>query len=295
MQYLILTIDLGGSGVNSNSSLRYDQKMALNEAKKSPDAIKLKIPAKLIIAKQPSGATETVPFSSQPKLIILDTRDEIVTILGHGVLSGWAATATIKTGSGDTAARLRGSVTVPFVDGWANYTDLSIDGSATGYILEFTTSKPKSAKFSASSQAFDVLKMKEHGQNLEQKDKFPVYIIAIAVVASLLFIIILSVSAYLFLKRKDKVDPVSQTVPNESGIDESATHGTFRRIPGSPYPRTTARERCQSRELLDGQEEAREDDMRIKSSPKSGTQKIKVPQNSNKLLFRITSVLLYEC
>ena len=65
-------------------------------------------------------------------------------------------TASIKPNAGDPLARLEGNTTIPFQDGWANYTDLNISHNATGYVLQFSVTSPSQASFSSVSQPFDV-------------------------------------------------------------------------------------------------------------------------------------------
>jgi hypothetical protein len=69
----------------------------------------------------------------------------------------WQLTATIRTGTGHSNAVLGGTVTVEAVDGWFNFTDLTISHMGTGYILEFNVSYPVQAEsFLIASSEFDV-------------------------------------------------------------------------------------------------------------------------------------------
>ena len=114
------------------------------------------IPAKLELVTEPGGANETVAFASQPRLKLIDIDGTLVTTLGHGSLTNWTVTATIKNGSGDPLALLEGSVNVTLENGWANFTDLSITHNATDYELLFYVSKPLASHFNATSQPFEV-------------------------------------------------------------------------------------------------------------------------------------------
>ena len=105
---------------------------------------------------EPSRANETVPFTSQPRLKLVDIDGTLVTSLGHGSLSNWTVTAAIKNGTGDSMALLEGSVNVTLENGWANFTDLSITHNGTDYELFFYVSKPSATHFNATSQPFEV-------------------------------------------------------------------------------------------------------------------------------------------
>ena len=65
-------------------------------------------------------------------------------------------TATIRNNTGDPDAILGGNTSIPFIDGWANFTNLDISHNATDYILEFQITSPIKANFSAQSAPFEV-------------------------------------------------------------------------------------------------------------------------------------------
>lgn len=65
-------------------------------------------------------------------------------------------TAFIKNGSGDPDALLGGNITVPFSDGWANFTNLNISHNGTDYVLEYNITFPFKANFTALSEPFEV-------------------------------------------------------------------------------------------------------------------------------------------
>lgn len=130
--------------------------MAQQTANKTKTPTEFLIPCKLMFETHPSGANETVPFVSQPKLKIVDCFGRLVTNLGLSSSSNWTVAARIKKGTGDVNATVNGTTTVDFVNGWANFTDLSITHSGAGYVMEFLITKPTTAKFNASSNAFEV-------------------------------------------------------------------------------------------------------------------------------------------
>ena len=65
-------------------------------------------------------------------------------------------TATIRDGTGDPNDILAGNVTVPFPNGWENFTDLSISHNSSDYILDYHISYHSEAKLQNSSAPFDV-------------------------------------------------------------------------------------------------------------------------------------------
>ncbi len=68
----------------------------------------------------------------------------------------WQLTASIKAGSGSVYGDLLGNITLPFVDGWVNFTDLAIDNADSDYILDFEITYPNTSTLAVSSQSFDV-------------------------------------------------------------------------------------------------------------------------------------------
>ena len=151
-----MRLSSGGPNITDNSTLRYDQLQSQQAADAPSNAYSFLIPAKLEIDTEPNGANETVPFTLQPKLRLLDIDGTLVKTLGHGSLSNWTVMATIKNGTGDPMAVLEGNVTVTLVDGWANFTDLSITHNGSDYQLFFYVNKPVASHFNATSQPFEV-------------------------------------------------------------------------------------------------------------------------------------------
>ena len=54
-------------------------------------------------------------------------------------LAPWVVTATLvpPTSGGDPDARLMGETSVPFIKGYANFTDLAISHNGTGYQIRY--------------------------------------------------------------------------------------------------------------------------------------------------------------
>ena len=95
-------------------------------------------------------------MSSPPKLRMRDADDDIVNNVGYGESGAWVVMATIRQGTGNPSANITGNNTAKFHKGWANFTELGISHSGSGYILDFYISSPASADFTVSSQSFDI-------------------------------------------------------------------------------------------------------------------------------------------
>lgn len=77
-------------------------------------------------------------------------------ILGS-TASPWQVTATLRAGSGSAPnAVLSGTKTVTFINGWANFTDLSLSHKGSGYILDFAITVPVSSGLTVASQPLTV-------------------------------------------------------------------------------------------------------------------------------------------
>ena len=105
---------------------------------------------------QPSDGDEGAPMSTQPKLRMRDANNDFVNNVGFGETRAWVVMATIRQGTGHPDANITGNNTVKFIKGWANFTELSISHSGSGYILDFHVSQPESANFRASSESFNI-------------------------------------------------------------------------------------------------------------------------------------------
>ena len=51
-----------------------------------------RVPVRLLLMDNPNGANETVAFSVQPSLVMLDADDNIIPLLGHGASEQWEDT-----------------------------------------------------------------------------------------------------------------------------------------------------------------------------------------------------------
>ncbi|KAL3885610.1 hypothetical protein ACJMK2_025660 [Sinanodonta woodiana] len=100
-------------------------------------------------------ASEGLQFHVQPVLKFLDENGYLVVI--GSADNEWQVTASIHPGSGYSWAVLNGNATVSFVNGFANFTDLSISHMGYGYILDFNISAPTVAQhWTLSSEPFNV-------------------------------------------------------------------------------------------------------------------------------------------
>ncbi|XP_033758550.1 fibrocystin-L-like [Pecten maximus] len=83
-------------------------------------------------------------FVQQPKLHFTDTTGAHVSNLGVASIP-WKVQAVLRSGSGSNIlATLAGNTTVDFVDGWANFSDLSLSHSGSGFIIDFNIIFPES-------------------------------------------------------------------------------------------------------------------------------------------------------
>ncbi|CAH1264805.1 PKHD1L1 [Branchiostoma lanceolatum] len=91
----------------------------------------------------------------QPILILLDINGERVTSVGHNS-APWNVTATAEGYTSSQDSPLQGAVTISFVDGWANYTDLRISEPSNGFRIVFEITYPPGASFSRRTEAISV-------------------------------------------------------------------------------------------------------------------------------------------
>ncbi len=68
----------------------------------------------------------------------------------------WHLTASIYSDSTGGDSNLLGNITLPFIDGWVNYTNLAIDVLASNVILQFSITYPNTSEINVMSAEFDV-------------------------------------------------------------------------------------------------------------------------------------------
>lgn len=114
------------------------------------------IPSELVIINQPSDASEGAVMPTQPKLRMRDADNNFLNDVGYRDIGAWVVMATIRQGTGHPGANITGNNTAKFQKGWANFTELGISHSGSGYIIDFHISYPDSANFRTSSQSIDI-------------------------------------------------------------------------------------------------------------------------------------------
>jgi len=131
-------------------TMTYYEKQLQDEKEKENNkqpTIEYYIPKKLVMVVEPSTeSNETVPLPTQPQLAMFDVLDRWVQNLGTD-LAPWMMTVSLVDGHGDPEARLEGVLTVPFTNGTANFSDLSISHYGS-YRLLYNVTYPPTVSFS---------------------------------------------------------------------------------------------------------------------------------------------------
>ncbi|CAH1247131.1 PKHD1L1 [Branchiostoma lanceolatum] len=131
-------------------------------------------PSSLRVVVEPEPLHEGAGFSVQPKIQALDAEGNVIIHLGY-TNSPWEITATLQLGEGsDARALLKGSTSVPYVNGWANFTDLQITHSGEGYTIHFTVSQATQTPLLVFSQSLTVATMPVTVGMLSQPETVPV-------------------------------------------------------------------------------------------------------------------------
>ena len=99
-------------------------------------------------------------MSTQPKLRMRDADSNFLNDVGYRDIGAWVVMATIRQGTGHPGANITGNNTAKFQKGWANFTELGISHTGSGYIIDFHISYPDSANFRTSSQSIDIAERK---------------------------------------------------------------------------------------------------------------------------------------
>ncbi|KAK3740701.1 hypothetical protein QZH41_019065 [Actinostola sp. cb2023] len=237
------------TGGSANGSVRYDQLMAQEAAKKEESkSVLYLIPCELVLVQEPSGANETTPFASQPNLKVIDCNGQLV-----AALLNWTVTAGIRPGTGHSNGTISGTVTIDFVNGWANFTDLKISPSAVGYVLDFTISKPTNVKYNASSQPFDVTS--RYGDNkahtTDDAETMTIIIIVIVVFVMVLIVIIIVVYMRWRNNKMSKLSPPPVTPDNCWTHDDDHEYQKEKLPPGNVYEVNRGCEDTHSIESMD--------------------------------------------
>jgi len=118
-----LSLDLAGEGYVLIAS-----SAPLDAAETAPFEV-LQTPTKVVVAQEPSGAAAGVAFTVQPQIAVHDAEDNLVP---------WytgTATIAIKPGTGRAGATLGGALSVPIINGTAEFSGLSLNLAGSGYVL----------------------------------------------------------------------------------------------------------------------------------------------------------------
>ncbi|KAK4312053.1 hypothetical protein Pmani_016482 [Petrolisthes manimaculis] len=97
----------------------------------------------IVVDGVPSVVVTYTLFDTSPAITVLNDNGDAVGSLGHSS-DPWQFTATLI--GGDLAATLMGTRTVAYQDGYANFTDLSLDLPGSDYSISFNVTHPDSAR-----------------------------------------------------------------------------------------------------------------------------------------------------
>ncbi|KAK4327437.1 hypothetical protein Pmani_002101 [Petrolisthes manimaculis] len=97
----------------------------------------------IVVDGVPSVVVTYTLFDTSPAITVLNDDGDAVESLGHSS-DPWQFTATLI--GGDLAATLMGTRTVAYQDGYANFTDLSLDLPGSDYSISFNVTHPDSAR-----------------------------------------------------------------------------------------------------------------------------------------------------
>ncbi|XP_054766411.2 fibrocystin-L-like [Lytechinus pictus] len=110
----------------------------------------------MVLEVQPDDAIEHSDFGIQPRIKVLDNQGNRIEQLGTPT-SPWQVTATISSMSSEGNIGFNSdNQTISFSGGWANFTDLGVNISATDLVLQFTIIYPNTSSLTVSSEPFDV-------------------------------------------------------------------------------------------------------------------------------------------
>lgn len=149
----------------TNGTLRYDEKQRIEFESSTLQPQQILLPTTLSILQPASlSSNETVPFPDQPVLILRDNNGAWVEELSGNTT--WMVTASLEPNTGDPNARLEGILTVPFIDGYANFTNLAISHNGTGYGIKYEITSPPGQSLETSSTSLEI-KERILGYNFE--------------------------------------------------------------------------------------------------------------------------------
>ena len=97
------------------------------------------VPSNLVLGRQPYEALEMSSIKFYPYLYLTNANNEQLSVIGSDA-DPWRVTATLKAGPDNATAE--GSLTVPVIGGFANFTDLFLSNEGSGYQLTFEVTYP---------------------------------------------------------------------------------------------------------------------------------------------------------
>ncbi|CAK8682961.1 unnamed protein product [Clavelina lepadiformis] len=142
--------------VTEGSSFSSTEASTFNTSDDTGDLVLVQysIPTQLVVSSLPSNAEEYIVFDPQPMVSILDVNNQVVSNLG----GNWMVTVSLNTSdaNADNEATLMGNTTVEVSNGYANFTDLRITHSGTGYGLKFSISQPSGISLTTTDPTIDI-------------------------------------------------------------------------------------------------------------------------------------------
>ncbi|XP_078698697.1 fibrocystin-L-like isoform X2 [Branchiostoma floridae x Branchiostoma belcheri] len=128
------------------------------------------MPGSIIVHTQPVPLHEMAVFTVQPRIQALDAGGNHMLHLGH-TSSPWEVTASLQLGdNSDPRAALSGTLSVPYVNGWANFTDLTVSHSGEDYTILFTVEQRTRTDLAVQSEAFTVTTIPVRAAMLSQPE-----------------------------------------------------------------------------------------------------------------------------
>ncbi|XP_066276424.1 fibrocystin-L-like [Branchiostoma lanceolatum] len=128
------------------------------------------MPGSITVHTQPEPLHEMADFAVQPRIQALDRGGNHMLHLGH-TSSPWQVTASLQLGeNSDPRAILRGTLSVPYINGWANFTDLQISHSGENYTLMFTVNESTHTALDVQSHTFTVTQIPVRAAMLSQPE-----------------------------------------------------------------------------------------------------------------------------
>ena len=136
----------------TNGTMRFDERQREDAENSLQSPMQILIPTTLFLQNHPSNSSnETIPFPEQPSLILRDGNGDFV----QELVGNWTVSASLQ--GGDPLARLEGNLTVPFINGTANFTNLAISHNGTGYTIVYRVSSPADQNLQTSSYPHVIL------------------------------------------------------------------------------------------------------------------------------------------